>query len=166
MKVTVGKARVSEQELRRMSASEVKRRAAKAEGKPAPPPTPEEIEHNTAKARLEKLKAQRGNIVEKVEVEGEVFHIRKLNYEQLVELGLMVQRDGHNVLALQGEAGVCSFTIATLMQAIVNEDGTPYFTRDVMDEYMQEPGATGLLGELFLKANEVNPDILRTLKKS
>jgi hypothetical protein len=122
--------------------------------------------HSAARQRLEKLKSQRGPVIEPFEHEGEVFYIRRLNYQQLIDVALAVSRDGHNVLNIHEETGVRSVTIAVLATSVCCEDGAPYFTHEDVEAYIDSADDAALVSALFSRCNEANPDIFSTLKNA
>lgn len=165
MKITQGEVKLSEKQLRDLPIGEIKQRAARAEGKPVPPLPESEIAQSAAKKRLEKLKAQRKPIIEPFEYEGETFYIRRLHYQNLIDLALSISRDGHNVLNIHDESGVLAVTTAVLLACVCSEDESAYFEESDIEEYLTAPDEAALVSALFMACNEANPDILSTLKK-
>ena len=121
---------------------------------------------SAARVRLEKLKAQRKPIVELFEYEGEVFYIRRLNYQDLIMLSLSAQRDRYNALNIDEGQSALSSSVVILSRCVCNEDGTPYFNDGDIEDYFASPDDAGLLTALAMRCIEANPDILATLKKS
>jgi len=165
MQITTGKAVLPEKQLKDLPIGEIKRRAAKAEGKPPPPPSEPEVAQSAAKKRLDKLRAQRKPIIEPFEYESEIFYIKRLSYQNLIDLALSISRDGHNVLNIHDESGVLAVTTAVLLTCVCNEDESAYFEPDDIGEYLNTPDDAALVSALFMACNEANPDILSTLKK-
>jgi hypothetical protein len=119
-----------------------------------------------AQVRLEKLRLQSGPVVVTFDYEGETFYVKRLNYNDLIELALSVTRDGYNVLSISDEGGVRSVTIAVLSCCVCDEQGERYFSREEVEQYLDEPAASALVSALFAKCNQINPDIFGTLKKT
>jgi len=121
---------------------------------------------SAAKKRLEKLKAQRKPAILPFEYEGETFYIKRLSYQNLIDLALSISRDGHNVLNIHDESGVLAVTTAVLVACVCNADESAYFEHEDIEEYLNTPDDAALVSALFMACNEANPDILSTLKKT
>lgn len=121
---------------------------------------------SAARKRLEKLRLQECQELVPFEYDGDKLAIRKLNYLDLGEVALSVARDGHSVLSVNDSGGINTVTKTILLACVATEDGDPYFTYSDLCEYMNDARQTGFLSQLFLACNEVNPDILTTLKKT
>ncbi len=183
MKVTVGKAKLPEKELKDLSINEVKRRAAKAEGRPAPPLTEVEVAQNDARAELARRRNQPAVRYVPFEFEGFSCLIKDLPQTELNLVALAVSRDGFNVLNINDNDGINAVQIAVFEQCVTDEDKQPLFKREdllnplfdndvPMEEWTQEtqPGLFQISAEkhlvaaLFKMCEEINGGILGTVK--
>lgn len=166
MRVTKGKAKLTEGQLKNLPASEIAKIAARAEGKPDPEPTVEQKAVSAAQARRQRLKDMDVPELVPYTFEGEELAIRRLNYRGLGQVALSVQRDGMNVLNIGEEEGIASVTRAVLLACVATKEGEPYFTYQDVNEYMEDANQASFVAQTFVACNEVNPDLNRTLKKT
>lgn len=149
MKVTAQN-KVSAAQLENLTPLEAKRLAAELEGRPAPPLTSQEREHLSAQERLEKLKANKGKTIHTVVIGGEEWYIREHSYGGLLQLGMRA-----------GTQSGSSYTKDVVLRGVcVSPDSTePYFTEEILDEFMNEVSASALMVELVGEINKINVGI-------
>lgn len=126
-----------------------------------------EKEAAAAVARLERLKLKNINPLFPFEIDDETVYIKVLTYKELAELTEDIVRDARGTLNLSDDtSGGVKVSKIVLLRCVCNQDGTPYFTIPLLEEYFDEPSATGFIGNIFVQALSHNPDILNTVKKT
>jgi len=121
--------------------------------------TPEQrAEISSARERLEKLKASKGNTIHTVEIDGEKWFIREMNCVDLLMLGMLsggkeagnIDRNTMTLLSIEAlQRSIC----------VSQTDVTPYFTKSELQEYMYLPQAALLMSKLVEAVVSVNPGI-------
>jgi hypothetical protein len=131
-----------------------------------------EAEKSAARKRLEKLRAQRGAVIEPLTIGGEEWFVKRLNWPQLVEVNLLVSRLGLAPSQPGGaEARIRNNLIAILASCVVSDASgeAAYFSLEFdaignptgeAVEYADEPTAFSLVNALFDEAVRLNPDLL------
>lgn len=122
-------------------------------------------EYSEAQKLLQERRKQRHESRIKCEIEGMSFWFRKVSYNHSVEVALMVQRDGHNILNIRSGEGVESVTSAILCEVVCKEDGSPFFNPRDAEDYMAEEGEAELVSALLEKCLEVNPNLIKVPPK-
>lgn len=123
---------------------------------------------STARERLERLKAQRGDIIEPVTIEGETWFIKRLSWDGLIEISSLVAQLGrapsHTTLMRDN-------IIAMLARCVVTDNSAeaqPYFELDFTPdgnptgtavEFADEPMAAIAVNELFDHCVRLSPHL-------
>ena len=121
--------------------------------------TPEQrAEISSARERLEKLKASKGNTVRVVQIGGEDWFIREMNCVDLLMLGML---SGGKEAGNIDRNTMIQLSIEALQRSICvsKTDVAPYFTKAELQEYMDLPQAALLMSKLVEAVVYVNPGI-------
>ena len=132
------------------------------------------------RAIIEKLRAQRVNLIEPRTVCGETVYIKRMAWPDIMRVKMAMPRDATGALNLSNEDHLRGVTIAMIVTAVVvgvpqSEEGetaegaedtpkeleaTPVYSIAEACELVDEPGALLYVSELFNTITAVNPHVL------
>lgn len=139
-------------------------------------PAEDKANLSPAQKRLAKLKAMRGPIIQKVQLENEDsadedWFLLRMTWTQLAKVGALSGRDENGVERTDDdrESALQSLTAAMLFVGVVTSenDPEPYFSSlQEAREFADEPEAAGIVSQLFDQITELNKSILPDKKKT
>lgn len=126
----------------------------------------QESAHRSARERREALQAQRGPRIETIQIDGEDWHIKLLDWPSYMLAGVLLGRgaDGRvasriDILRALTEVALhCG--VASGPNAADKNDLQPYFSQEEAEAWAQEPGTMLLAGQLYNEVTRRNPELL------
>lgn len=115
----------------------------------------------SARERREALKAQRGSKIETIQIEGEDWHIKLLDWPGYMLASILLGRDSAGRIRA-GEVDILrALTVVALHCGVASgpNDDTPYFSQEEAHEWASEPGTLVLAGQLFAAVTARNPEL-------
>lgn len=124
----------------------------------------ETTKRSAARERLDAARATRGDIIERVTLDGEEWFIKRLSWPEITRVKLAIPRDAKGVLNLSQEDHLRGITVAMLATSVMDsadaQTAKRYFTNAEAVEYVDEPTMLGLVTRLFAAITDINPDVL------
>lgn len=141
------------------------------------------IAQSAAAAMLAETRARRGSLIETVEIDGQFWHLLRMNQFKLNEVGIRTVRGGDGTLLLSNADVFRALIIATLQTGVVKakNDPTPFFNPVAyyMDDgfgnmvettecemFCDEPDFQLTVAELFDRLTNINKQIWPQKKKA
>lgn len=105
--------------------------------------------------------------IKKVQIHGEDWFIKRIDFEDLTLIGLLQPRNKRNRLVITKKGNMRGLLAAMLFVCCVTSetDDTPYFPSWVMAYYFaahKAPSVVATNNDLFAAINELNPEIIPT----